>query len=223
MKKLISILSIVLAFTACNNYKDVDRTNYQITKNINDWGEFNSGSFWIFQNDSTNEIMDTIGIAQDFKTETSPAVTLMEIDPRIDKSKDLFEFQQTILSSKTSGKNDMIFYGNTEVYGNDVIQWSERYYDLDINAFAGIFRINDKGVIEEEFDLYLNHYSIKSIDKLEILGKNYSDIAHVTFKRVDTDNIYQYWISKNNWIIKKVFIVEDKTYSWSLKESIIKQ
>jgi hypothetical protein len=223
MKNLIPILSIILALTACNNYKDIDRTYFEISENIRAWGEFNEGSYWVYQNDSTEEVLDTIVFYSNTgKDITVGSLTIMEIDSSIDREVDIIELQSANITSTKSGIIAKDLWGQITIYGNDIIEWVESYSGLEIVPYISLFRINDEGVINEEFDVLLNHYSVESIDDFEVLGKTYSNVAHVTIKRDNSDKSFQYWISKNNWIIKKVFNVNGEVYSLSLKDSFIK-
>ena len=224
MKRLTTILSIILVTIACNKFKDVDNTHFEISDEIKAWGGFEKGSYWMYQNDLTNEISDTIEIySKTEKDYTSGTLTIMEIDSNINPETDWIEYQNTTITSRKSGIIAGDLWGSVSVYGNNMIKWDETYNQTGINIFAAAFRLNENGVINEEFDLLEKHYSIQQIDELEVLGKTYTNIAHVTLNRVDSNDEYQYWISKNYWIIKKVFFQDGKTYSWSLKESLIKQ
>jgi hypothetical protein len=219
LKNLIPILSIFLFFSSCN---DNDSINFhEINPYVADWDNFNEGSYWIYSNDISEELEDTIKIIIDFG-KGQGGTYVKSIDKTLERG-DYYEWTEAYFGSPERENNTRQINGHIQVTGIGIIAWNENYYDLNIEDVNIIFRINDKGIINEEIE-YSNHkYTIESISQLDVLSKTYTEIAHVTIKPNDSDNEYQYWISKDNWVIKKSLQLKDKTYSWSLKESIIKK
>ena len=219
LTRLIPVILVIM--TSCNKH---DGLNYiPMNDNIIDWGEYNAGSTWVYQNDSIPNDLDTIVVVKDFNVGQGGNSDVAVIDTTIDFNVDYFDWSDTFISNPRYENNDYKFEGYIQTTGVGVISWKEEYIDLGIQLYKGAFRVNKNGVINETINFYDNRFVVESIANYKILDKTYNEIAHITIYPENSDNVYQYWISKNNWIVKKILIADNKTYSWTLKESIIKQ
>ena len=72
-------------------------------------------------------------------------------------------------------------------------------------------------------------WSVENVSDQVINGITYQDVIFIEVKQLNEEAeiieglVNRYWISKNNWIIKKVFTKDGKTYSWSLLRNNIIQ
>ncbi|MCF8357207.1 MAG: hypothetical protein K9H26_00510 [Prolixibacteraceae bacterium] len=221
MKNLILILFTTTLFSSCIDSDGLELL--KLSQNINDWGEYNKGTIWVFQNDSLLSTCDTIKVSRDFNVSQGSIGDVSKIDTSINYNKEYYEWCDTYICSPLNNSNNRSFDSFIQVTGIGVISWEEEYYELEIKIPKGAFRINENGVITEKIHYYDTVIEAEKLYSYQVLGKNYNEIAHISIYPPDSDNVYQYWISKNNWIIKKLLYHNGQTYSWSVKESTIVQ
>ena len=212
MKNLYLISLLLLIFASC---EDVKETYIPIDEQLKKWGEFKPESYWIYQNDNTLELCDTIKVTRDFKG--TGYHTYGEISDKIDFETS-YDWIQCYARMPLIANSETLYRSFILVKGTGLIVWSEEYSNIGINIGLIRFKVESGEVINEKISIYENEIEVEYISEIDILGVNYQDIAFITVNDLNTANTYKYWVAKNTWIVKKEFILQDTSYSWSLRE-----
>lgn len=192
-----------------------------------EWGQFSKGSYWIFRNDSTSELIDTI------KYINAGTNHLLRYDS-VNNEDFVSDRLQTYLSIEYTeeSKVSIFFDGMIYVDATKEISLVEDYFSFGIRVIDLKFRYDDDGIISEVNQADEAVQTVEYIDKLNVNGIDYYDVVHFKSESLQPDetefynsgsvtciNNYEYWIAKNKWIIKRVLHFDGKTVSYSLVES----
>lgn len=202
---------ILLVFLGSCQEEEVEINS--IHKENKEWGEFSVGSYWIYQNDSTQET-DSLYVVE------------FSNGQAVDLSRE-FEYSLTKISEDELVSNE---FNHSEI----CLSLNEIFiYDFCVKPLTSShFKlINTDNRLEIET---LSHDFLAEFKQLENVVINNNDYSEVLYIKLRPDNwgyvdwysdandYMEYWIAKNRWIIKKVFTLDNSCYSWSLKEYVIK-
>lgn len=181
-----------------------ERDLFPLSQTIKEWSSFKEGSYWIYQNDST-EILDSMFVGYNGK----------EIYPSADNTYDVETVNTTITNT------DNILLGFIFAVGANQITFQDVGTKEEYSCAAG-FNIKEDKVEEEKIAQGYYAWSVRPVDDQIIHDITYHDVIFIEVKWLDEEGtiiegtLNRYWIAKNNWIIKKTFVQDGETYSWSL-------
>ncbi len=204
LKFLIILISSFL-YISCEE----EPNYYSIPQILKDWGYFKEGSYWIYQNDSTL-ITDSIYIS---------SVTMFK--DSIISDKKLRDIKETIIIDYSSSQNNNIYRSKLEG-----AKFSNLYFDMnntitkDRNSCI-LLRINLNNEIVDNSSYY---NILEKMTEISFNNNSYSNILLISTSTMyyysdnsPNDTFYnQYWLSKGNWIIKKVIHQNGVIESWTL-------
>lgn len=177
---------------------------FPLGPDIKEWASFKEGSYWIYQNDSTG-MEDSLFVGYNGT----------EIYPSADGTHNVETVNTTI-----TNKNNILL-GFIFALGIKDVTFEDTGYEVEYSCAAG-FTLQEGQVNEEKVGKGYFVWSVSRMDDTEVNNTEYRDIIKIEANQLDEDrNIIEnisnvYWISKNNWIIKKIYREGNKTYSWSL-------
>ena len=214
LKILFIIFLSIHLFTSCKDDAEWAQDYIETEPNVIGWSNFNEGSYWIYQNDITGEIEDTV-----FSYVLGKCDKCASDAAEIDSSYTAWQYYQNRYGYFTNSNdtNSGTYKADISVHGIGIIELREHYDEFSFRPRV-IFRIDENGVINEEFDHGL-HFKVEIVEQIEVIGKKYTNLALVTVTEKGYDDICKYWVSKENWVVKKEFSIGGKSYSWSLKKA----
>ncbi len=180
---------------------------YPIPKILKEWGYYQTGSYWIYQNDSSM-IFDSVFVT---------SVTIINDSTYSDKKlRDIYEtlfinFYSSLRTFSYTAKLGGGIYSNLEFETKNEITKDR--------SNCTLLRISSNEILNTT-----SFYEINYLNSITLNNTSYSDVILVnTLTRYyyednsPNDTFYnQYWISKGDWIIKKVITNKNGTESWSL-------
>jgi hypothetical protein len=223
MRQIIIVFFIFVLFS-CK--KENEKNPLRLTDNIKEWTLYKVDSYWIYQNDSDHFIYDTVTvISYSEKPLTQPDL----IDDKVVSDEHMFI--RIANWHHFSFQPNWIFYGSTIVKATNDFEVIDEFHNfgfyldtLDIRFNGDTLNLNSI-----QNDKYIR--SFEYLQEYKINDKIFKDVVHVKSKSLKPDyidkfgysyvNNFEYWISKNNWIIKKVLNYNNKIYSLSLIDSKI--
>lgn len=200
--KYLALLSFCVLLLSCEEEPDY----YAIPKLLKDWAYFEKGSYWIYQNDSTL-LTDSIFIS---------SIRFQKDSIISDKKlRDIFE---TIIIDYTNSGNG--FNYQSKMHGGTLF-FSYTNNTTKIRADCILLRSNINNTIEDSSAYY---YISDKYPNLSLNNIIYNDVIVINtsteyyyFNNSPNDVLYnKYWLSKGNWIIKKVIHTDKGMESWSL-------
>jgi len=175
-----------------------------LSPTVRAWASFQDGSYWIYQNDSTGT-QDSMFVGYNGT----------EVYPAAENTYDVETVNTTITNTED------ILLGFIFAVGIKEIAFEDFGTGIDYHCAAG-FTIESGEVKEEKIIKGYYAWSVKPVSDKEIHGTLYEDVILVEVNTLDQDGMIvedilnRFWISKNNWIIKKTYSNNGKAYSWSL-------
>ena len=203
-KLIIPIIAIAFCIYGCSPKPRI----YNISQEAREYLCYKTGSYWIYKNDSTN-VLDSIYVAS-YEEHTEN----YEADKKL---KSISQIINIIFNNKEGIKLTIQINPNntTLIEDNSTIN----------QGFTGSFIDIQNGDIKWE---------VYSKLELNVNGKRYNNVIHdniissyyylqdSTYKHVNGIS-NEFWVTKNNWIIKKTLHYNNATQSWSLVRSHIVQ
>ena len=178
---------------------------------IKEWASFKEGSYWIFSNDSTGSL-DSLFVGYNGT----------EVYPSADGTHDVEGVNTTL----TSSNNDLL--GFIFGIGLKEVAFQDSGIEIEYSCAAG-FNIENSFIKEEKILKGYYAWSVERVSDQVINGITYTDVIFIEVKHLDIEGefiegmVNKYWISNHNWIIKKTYTEDGKTYSWSLLRNYIIQ
>lgn len=200
-----SLLSLLIC---CGREK---RELLPLSPTLKEWASYKEGSYWIFRNDSTGDL-DSLFVGYNGT----------EVYPSADGTHDVEGVNTTI----TSTNDDLLGF----IFGVGIkdVAFEDSGSGVEYSCAAG-FKIENDQIKEENTIKGYYAWSVEQVNDQVINGISYNKVIFIEVKQLDEEAgiieglVNRYWISKNNWIIKKVFKKDGKTYSWSLLRNYIIQ
>lgn len=204
----IIISMTVTVFTGC--FKSADNAPYYtISNEFAAYCWFEEDSYWIFQNDSTM-IKDSVKIV-----ETSSSIRLHNDTTAYNyQAAELFLNQNIFSIARLE-----LTAGNYEVDPGKMNSLL-RLYNNDgfyFRVFSPEYAMGEEIILGDAIGTYTN---VELIESFELNGKTYNDVYHTRIVVSVNDNVeYNYWIAKNNGLVKALTIGDEDTISISLVSS----
>jgi hypothetical protein len=190
--------------------------HYYLPQEIKDWGYFKEGSCWIYQNVATG-VLDSI-----YVTSTREYLDSVDADKRITRISEAIDIKyesslNTVYNvSIYAYKTNSIIIDQNDKHNNII----SHYIPLRINPNNEISRNSSSYEIIEELDTYI------------VEGITYTNVLHI-ITQVENQyftpqfsldhSTHEYWISKHNWIVKKMINNSRINEDWKLIRSNIIQ
>ncbi len=199
------LLSIITGCFPKTNTNTITPT-FEISEDFADYCWFETGSYWVFQNDST------------LFTDTIKITNLVETN-RFHNEQDGFYYQAIELYTN-SNSFDITRYELTA--GTYTVNQGEmnsllRIYKSDASyhlVFLPQYAIGDEQIMGDEIGTYTN---MEKLESFELNNKVYQDVYHTRVVISLTNTEYHYWIAKYHSLIKATSIIDGQTSSISLK------
>ncbi len=210
-----SIISIIiflsLLFSNCNEQEALPY--YTISSEFSSYCEFELGSSWVFQNDSTL-VKDSITISEKKDSRRFQADPFKHNYQAIDMFLKNNDFQ--ISKYEITAGNYIPEAGDM----NSLL----RLYSED-GSYQIIFLpqhpIGDEIIMGDEIGVYSN---VCILNNFELNGNSYTEVWHANVVVSVNNNLeYNYWIAKNYGLIKFVITKDEITTSISLVSSALIQ
>ena len=211
--KLAILLGIAVTFTGCNTLFQNDTPYYKISALTKDYCNFEKGTQWVYQNDSTNAV-DTIEIDN-----VNSYVAYHTVDATSSTS---FRYDVIEMNYKTNGLN---FVKGTIYAGADTndlyrIFFSDTTFLL---ALAPGFPTGDPQLLGGQEGVYTNK---DVIPDMTLNGLHFTDILHsqekVALDGGDTTR-YELYLAPQYGLVKWTKTYQGNTVSYSLKAATIKK
>jgi hypothetical protein len=204
MKYLI-LLSFCVFILSCEK----EPNYYPIPQILKDCGLYKKGSYWIYQNDSTM-ITDSIYIS-----------FVRIYNDSIYSDKKLRDIYETIIIDFYSSQNKFSYSSKLEgaIFSNLYFEVNNTI-TKDRNSCI-LLRINLNNEIVDTSSYY---YILEKKTKISLNNISYSNVLLINtstryyYSNNSTNETFynQYWLSKGNWIIKKVIHTYGGIESWTL-------
>lgn len=201
-------LFILIYLSSCGR---IEKELFPLSPTIKEWASFQEGSYWIYQNDTTGTL-DSVFVG----------FNGTEVHPSADGTHNV----ETVNTTITNTNDDLLGF----IFGLGVkeIAFGDTGSEVEYDCAAGI-TIEKDDVKEEKITQGYYAWSVSQANDMLVHGVTYQNVVYIEVKQLDEDGkliegiVNKYWISKNNWIIKKVYSANRITYSWSLLRKNIKQ
>ncbi len=200
---IIGLTAIIL--TSCfNNSSSIPY--YTISDEFAEYCWFNTGSYWIYQNDST---MASDSIVIEDVNETK----------RFNPEAVDYNYQAVEMFTKSNDFKVLkheITAGNFEVEPGEMNSLLRIYYDDGSYqlVFSPEYAIGQTINLGDEIGNYTN---VEIIDEFQLNGNTYNQVYHTNIVvSVNTDIVYDFWIAKNYSLIKSVVNNNGQVTSQSL-------
>jgi hypothetical protein len=190
-------LIILIMFVACTK----EGHHYSISQEFKDYFLFQKGSYWIYQNDSTNSI-DCTYLATQPSFEIYKTGDHQKSDPSIEQY--LLPFTSGIFKgfeifTKTDSHNYLLFYINSEpdAFGmiDQLIPDSNYYFE---SRPQGYFKVWP----------FIPSFDVNAITFYQVLNSR--------FNNTKEENTFNFYFAKHFGLIKLFGKWENKNQSWSL-------
>lgn len=210
LKKIFLVFaSMTLLAWSC---QEDDPDYYTINQEAKEWGVYKLGSWWVYKQENTN-ITDSI-----FVSKYEESIYEEVSDKKLQFYKEFFFIMYRNLDDNviTSEYIEPVGYEGTLIRIKESNQAVNSIYD------AGLLFLTPE--ILHNFNYITNTPTqiINIFDSLKIENKYYKNVVHTqsTVTNYITEDNYEtvneYWLSKNNWIIKKIIRTNSDTTIWNL-------
>jgi hypothetical protein len=223
MRQITIVIFIFILFS-CK--KENEKNPLRLTDNIKEWTLYKVDSYWIYQNDSNHFIYDTVTV---ISYSDKPLIQPDLIDDKIVTDEHMFI--RLANWHHTPFQPNWIFYGSTIVKATNDFEVIDEFHNFGfcIDTIDIKFNGDTLNYTKIQSDKYIRSFEYLKVYKIN--DKIFSDVIHIKSESIKPDyinnfgiiyiNNFEYWISKNNWIIKKVLNYNNKIYSLSLIDSKI--
>jgi len=183
---------------------------YNISQEARDYLCYKQGSYWIYKNDSTN-VLDSV-----YVTNYEEHTENYEADKKLQSISQIINIYLSNRDKKLK-INEQID-PNGSLYGEDNYNFNQSFSDYLIDLYQGNIQWNFYSKIDFTVNAEIyNNVIYKSYKS------NYANGTDSTFNGYSKECTDEYWLAKNNWIIKKILHYNNTTQSWSLVRSHIVQ
>lgn len=197
----------LILFSSCRIKRDFS----PLSPGVKEWASFRTGSYWICQNDSSGTL-DSVFVGFN-GTDTYPSS---------DNTYDV----ETVNTTLTNSSEDLLGY----IFGVGFkeIVFQDFSFDPEYEVSAG-FDLEGDSIIEETIEVGYYSCIITKADNLTINNTLYEDVVRIKVNPLTADGqvnrniVFNYWIAKNQWIIKKTYNNNGEAYSWSVLRNNIVQ
>ena len=198
---------------------------YYLSDYSQEWLNFNVGDYWTYIEDSLNIIDSIILIENEFDT------LHYFSDNQI---RDIAEEQYLRFYNSDQSVLWQVYLKSNILNNGNLITLSVDDNNQDISYNADLLYFDSNSIITDfkRRNTEKESIIISKLDSLIILNEIYRDVIHVNckFNVYDSSNEQfstylsstDYWIAKNNWIVKMILRTQNETYYWSLLRSNIK-
>ncbi len=202
-----------MMFTSCTKNSVRELPYYTISQTMKSYCQFNEGSFWIYQNDSTLTA-DSVKV---LASVNYSGLDSDQLDYRYDVIEMSFIQDQSLMVKGEISAGD--YYPQTdEVNDTYRIYFPNGRY---LTILSPRYPIGHEHIYGENEGLYTN---LGKIASMEINGKTYVDVYHTQVIDVtENNNHYEFFVAKNYGLIKWTKKTTVTTESHSVTTSLLIQ
>ena len=213
LKITISVTTILILFilSGCFNSNTNNSTPYYtISDEFANYCWFETGSYWVFQNDNTL-VTDTIKISDVVETK------------RFHNENGGFNYQAVEMYTTSNGfdiSRYEITAGNFEAKQGAMNSLLRLYkYDGTYQiVFLPQYSLGEEIILGDEIGVYTN---VEIMTSFELNNKTYQDVYHTKVVISSTNSEYHYWIAKYHGLIKVTSTIDGQTSSISVKSDLL--